>query len=142
MSACGSDVVGTPSPDWNGRGEPDVAPILAELLGPPSARVRLARSWCASGVRAIVLHTRGMALSNAGRLAEARDQLAAAADGLDDPEAKVSLLITLADLCDRMGDHDAATRHRVRALAESEGYESPGMTKLQRELTAALRLSA
>ncbi|RAS57986.1 NB-ARC domain-containing protein [Lentzea atacamensis] len=95
-----------------------------------------------SGVRAIVRHTRGIALSNAGRLAEARDELAAAADGLADPEAKVSLLITLANICDRMGDHDAATRHRVRALAVSEGYESPGMTKLQRELTAALRLSA
>jgi tetratricopeptide (TPR) repeat protein len=95
-----------------------------------------------SGVRAIVRHTRGTALSNAGRLAEARDELAAAAAGLADPEAKVSLLITLANICDRMGDHDAATRHRVRALAESEGYESPGMTKLQHELSAALRLSA
>jgi tetratricopeptide (TPR) repeat protein len=95
-----------------------------------------------SGVRALVQHTRGIALSNAGRLTEARDQLTAAADGMADPEVKVSLLITLADICDRMDDHDAATRHRVRALAESDGYESPGMTKWQHELTAVLRLSA
>ncbi|GGU68323.1 ATP-binding protein [Lentzea flava] len=95
-----------------------------------------------SGVRALVRHTRGIALSNAGRLAEAREQLAAAVDGMADPETKVSLLIALADVCDRMNDHDTATRHRVRALAESEGYESPGMTRLQHELTTALRLSA
>ena len=95
-----------------------------------------------SGVRALVQHTRGVALSNAGRLAEARDQLAGAADGMADPEARVSLLIALAHVCARMGDDDAATRHRVRALAESEGYASPGMTKLQNELINALRLSA
>jgi hypothetical protein len=44
----------------------------------------------------------------------------------------------VADLCDRMGDRDAAIRYRVRALAESEGYESPGMTGLQRDLADAL----
>jgi transcriptional regulator with XRE-family HTH domain/tetratricopeptide (TPR) repeat protein len=96
-----------------------------------------------SGVRALVQHTRGIALSNAGRLAEARDQLAAAADGgIVDPEVRVSVLIALADVCARMGDDDAATRHRVRGLAESEGYASPGMTRLQEELMNALRLSA
>ncbi|MFS8101848.1 helix-turn-helix domain-containing protein [Lentzea alba] len=95
-----------------------------------------------SGVRALVQHTRGLALSNAGRLAEARDQLAGAADVLADPESRVSVLIALADVCARMGDDDAATRHRVRALAESEGYASPGMTKLQDQLMNALRLSA
>jgi tetratricopeptide (TPR) repeat protein len=95
-----------------------------------------------SGVRALVRHTRGITLSHAGRLADARDQLAAAVEGMGDPETKVSSLIALADVCDRMNDHDAATRHRVRALAESEGYESPGMTSLQHELMTALRLSA
>ncbi|KJK44389.1 hypothetical protein UK23_29665 [Lentzea aerocolonigenes] len=96
----------------------------------------------APGVRGLLQHTRGTALATAGRLAEARDELAAAADGVADPESKVSVLIALADVCDRMNDHDAATRHRVRALAESDGYESPGMTKLQHQLTDALRLSA
>ncbi|MEU0882701.1 NB-ARC domain-containing protein [Lentzea sp. NPDC005914] len=93
-----------------------------------------------ASVRALLHHTRGLALSTAGRLAEARGELTAAAEGVADPEAKVSALIALAAVCDRMNDHDAARRHRVRALAESDGYESPGMTKLQHELTAALRL--
>ncbi|MET9627052.1 tetratricopeptide repeat protein [Lentzea sp. NPDC006480] len=95
-----------------------------------------------TGVRALVLHTRGLALRNAGRLAEAREQLTAAAEGIADPESKVSVLIALADVCERMNDHDSATRHRVRALAESDGHESPGMARLQQDLAAALKLSA
>lgn len=95
-----------------------------------------------SGVRALVRHTRGTALSNAGRFAEARDQLAAAADGVADPEAKVTILIALADACERMNDSAAATRHRVRAFAESDGYASPGMTSLHHRLADTLRLSA
>lgn len=92
-------------------------------------------------VRALVQHTRGLALSSAGRLAEARDLLAVAAEWVVDPEVTVSVLISLADVCDRMGDHDAATRHRVRALAESDGYASPGMTALQQKLKEALSLA-
>ncbi|MDT7788320.1 MAG: hypothetical protein QOF58_6739, partial [Pseudonocardiales bacterium] len=95
-----------------------------------------------TGLRGLLHHTRGTALATAGRLAEAHDELVTAADGVADPEAKVSVLIALAGVCERMNDHGAATRHRVRALAESDGYESPGMTKLQQQLTAALKLSA
>ncbi len=95
-----------------------------------------------SSVRGLLQHTRGTALAAAGRLADARDELLAAAGGVADPETKVSILIAVAGICDRMSDHDAATRHRVRALAESDGYESPGMTKLQHQLADALRLSA
>lgn len=96
------------------------------------------------GVRSLVRHSRGRALTAAGRLGEAREQLAGAAEGVADPEAKVSVLMELAQVCDRMGDHDAGTRHRVRALAEGEGYESPGMTMLLREVATALgiRLTA
>ncbi|MEV6241986.1 helix-turn-helix domain-containing protein [Lentzea sp. NPDC051838] len=94
-----------------------------------------------SGVRSLAQHARGRALSAAGRLAEARDEFTVAAEALADPESVVSVLIALADVCDRMSDHDAATRYRVRALAESDGYESPGMTALQNELKKALRLA-
>ncbi|GGN28039.1 hypothetical protein GCM10011609_83830 [Lentzea pudingi] len=87
-------------------------------------------------------HTRGRALVAAGRLAEARNQLAGAVESLSDPETKVAVLIEIAGLCDRVGDHDAAVRHRVRALAESEGYESPGMARLQHDLAEVLGLSA
>lgn len=87
-------------------------------------------------------HTRGRALAAAGRFTEARDQLAGAVESLSDPEAKVAVLMEIAGLCDRVGDHDAAVRHRVRALAESEGYESPGMTRLQHDLAEVLGLSA
>ncbi|NKE56616.1 hypothetical protein FXN61_07130 [Lentzea sp. PSKA42] len=62
-------------------------------------------------------------------------------ESLSDPEVKVSVLMELAGLCDRMNDHDAAIRHRVRALAESERYESPGMTRLQHEVAEALGIS-
>ncbi|KOV83409.1 helix-turn-helix domain-containing protein [Nocardia sp. NRRL S-836] len=96
------------------------------------------------GLRAVLRHSRGRALAAAGRFPEAREQLAGAVEGVGDPELRVSVLIELARMCDRMGDHDAGTRHRVRALAESEGYESPGMTKLQHDVAAALgiRLTA
>ncbi|MGZ3147373.1 ATP-binding protein [Lentzea chajnantorensis] len=93
------------------------------------------------GLRAMVRHSRGRALGAAGRCGEAREQFARAAEGMGDPEARVSVLIELAQTCDRMGDHDAATRHRVRALAESEGYESPGMTKLQHDVAEALGIA-
>ncbi|ANZ34861.1 hypothetical protein BBK82_00965 [Lentzea guizhouensis] len=90
------------------------------------------------GLRAMVRHSRARALVAADRFAEAREQLAGAAETMVDPEARVSVLIELARTCEQMGDHDASTRHRVRALAESEGYESPGMTKLQHEVAEAL----
>lgn len=92
----------------------------------------------AANLRSMARHTRSRALAAAGRLAEAREQLSGAVESLSDPEVKVAVLMELAGLCDRMGDHDAAIRHRVRALAESEGYESPGMTKLQHDLAVAL----
>ncbi|MDX8054874.1 helix-turn-helix domain-containing protein [Lentzea sp. BCCO 10_0798] len=96
----------------------------------------------AANLLSMARHTRGRVLAAAGRFAEARDQLAAAVESLSDPEVKVAVLMEIAGLCDRAGDHDAAVRHRVRALAESEGYESPGMTKLQHELAEELGLSA
>ncbi|MCP2248769.1 ATP-binding protein [Lentzea aerocolonigenes] len=92
----------------------------------------------AANLRSMARHTRSRSLAAAGRLAEAREQLSGAVESLSDPEVKVAVLMELAGLCDRMGDHDAAIRHRVRALAESEGYESPGMTKLQHDLADAL----
>ncbi len=117
-------------------GEPEQAlPVVAEaeaLIGD------------FGGLRAMLRHSRGRALAAAGRYPEAREQLAGAVEGMGDPEKRVSVLIELAQTCDRMGDHDAGTRHRVRALAESEGYESPGMTQLQHEVAEALgiRLTA
>jgi transcriptional regulator with XRE-family HTH domain/tetratricopeptide (TPR) repeat protein len=95
----------------------------------------------APNLRAMARHTRGRALVAAGRLAEARVQLTGAAETLSDPETVVSVLIELAALCDLMNDHDAAMRHRVRALAECEGYESPGMSRLRQEVAETLGIS-
>jgi tetratricopeptide (TPR) repeat protein len=92
----------------------------------------------AANLRSMARLTRGRTLLSAGRLAEAREQLTGAVDALSDPEVKVAVLMELAGLCDRMNDQDAAIRHRVRALAESERYESPGMTKLQHDVAGAL----
>lgn len=92
----------------------------------------------AANLRSMARLTRGRTLLAADRFAEAREQLTGAVDALSDPEVKVAVLLELAGLCDRMNDHDAAIRHRVRALAESERYESPGMTKLQQETADAL----
>ncbi|WP_439655838.1 ATP-binding protein [Lentzea sp. HUAS TT2] len=105
----------------------DVVARAEELTGRGSANLL-----------SIARHTRGSALAATGRLAEAREQLTAAVESLSDPEVRVSALMELAGLCDRMDDHDAAIRHRVRALAVCEGYESPGMTRLQRDVAAGL----
>ncbi|MET9231851.1 helix-turn-helix domain-containing protein [Lentzea sp. NPDC003310] len=96
----------------------------------------------AAALLSMARHTRGRTLLAAGRFAEARRELSGAVEALIDPEAKVAVLMEIAGLCDRMDDHDSAIRHRVRALAESEGYESPAMTRLQHDLTAVLGLSA
>ena len=92
----------------------------------------------AANLRSMARLTRGRTLLSAGRLAEAREQLTVAVESLADPEVKVAVLMELAALCDRMDDQDAAIRQRVRALAESERYESPGMTKLQHDVAGAL----
>lgn len=105
----------------------DVAAEAEELVGQGAANLR-----------SMARLTRGRTLLSADRLAEAREQLTGAVEALSDPEVKVSVLMELAGLCDRMGDQDAAIRHRVRALAESERYESPGMTKLQHDVAGAL----
>lgn len=95
----------------------------------------------AASLRSMARLTRGRTLLSAGRLAEAREHLTVAVESLADPEVKVTVLMELAGLCDRMDDRDAAIRHRVRALAESERYESPGMTKLQHEVANALGIN-
>ncbi|MDX8031833.1 helix-turn-helix domain-containing protein [Lentzea sp. BCCO 10_0856] len=94
-----------------------------------------------ANLRSMARLTRGRTLLAAGRLAEAREQLTVAVESLADPEVKVAVLMELAGLCDRVEDRDAAIRHRVRALAESERYESPGMTKLQHEVANALGIN-
>jgi transcriptional regulator with XRE-family HTH domain/tetratricopeptide (TPR) repeat protein len=86
-----------------------------------------------------VQHNRGLVLMDAGRFAEAREQLQAALDEARLSDHRVEIMARLADLADAAGDAAQARELRVRALAECDRYDTSAVRVTATRLLAALR---
>ncbi|GAA2793041.1 ATP-binding protein [Crossiella cryophila] len=84
---------------------------------------------------------RGRVLIRAGRPAEAREQLLSSLDEARWSEARVEMLVLLAELADDCGETAQAREHRVRALAECARYDSPTVRGTAGRLAAQLGLA-
>jgi len=98
----------------------------------------LFRSHAVSTGLARVRYMRGRALIRADKLAEARAQLLSTLDESRWAEARIEILVLLAEVADKCGEASQARAHRVRALAECGRYDAPGVRATAATLAAEL----
>ncbi len=89
-----------------------------------------------------VRYMRGRALIRAGRLAEAQEQLMSTLDESRWSEARIEILMLLAEVADKSGEATRAREHRVRALAECGRYDTPEVRATAGTLAAELGIGA
>lgn len=83
---------------------------------------------------------RGRALTKAGRLTEAKEQLTSTLDEARWSETTIEILVLLAEVADQCGEPTQAREHRVRALAECARYDTPGARATASTLAVSLGL--
>ncbi|MGW6936720.1 ATP-binding protein [Lentzea sp. NPDC054927] len=110
-------------------------PESLELLD--EAESLFLRHGTTAGV-ARVRHNRGLVLMDAGRLAEAREELVSALGEARLSDHRVEIMTRLAELADTAGESGKARELRVRALAECDRYDTPAVRGIAAKLTVAL----
>ncbi|SDP98219.1 ATP-binding protein [Lentzea jiangxiensis] len=88
-----------------------------------------------------VQRLRGIALLRLGRWQEAEQQLQHGLDASRAIEDKVESLAWLAELADERGDAALAREHRVRALAECTGFDTPMVRSMAAKIATSLGVS-
>lgn len=81
-----------------------------------------------------VRHNRGAVLMDAGRLDEAKEQLLSALDEARLSDHRIEIMVRLAELADTAGEFAQAREFRIRALAECDRYDTPGVRAMAAKL--------